>query len=1150
MRFFLLFLGLSACLPEFPKHDFVDDPTHDNDGDGQTEQEGDCDDESALVYLGAPEICDGRDNDCDGRADEIEDADDGNYVEDPPIWYFDSDRDGFGSPNYPAIACTVPAGYADNDEDCDDAQSAVNPNAQEVCDGGIDNDCDGLADDLDDSMIGDATWYRDADADGYGCEPETDEACSTVTMCEQPPGYALSSGDCDDTTVLVGPLAPERCDGIDNDCDTFIDDADPEGVIGLGIWYADADGDGFGDPGSIIEACDLPSGYSVDATDCDDDDAQIHPDADELCATVMVDDNCNGQVDEATATDATTFNPDRDRDGYGEADADPADQEIACAAPTGFTTDDTDCDDYRDTVYPGATELCSTPTLDESCDGDTNDVDADGCSIFYYDGDADGYGDSTLSQCQCVASTTGYSTTLDGDCDDRVASINPGAYEDCASTADDDCDGDTNDDGAIGCTVFWYDNDNDGYGDSDQVVCFCEADDPYDATADGDCDESDSSVNPGEVEVCGDAVDNDCSGDADGADASDASTWYLDDDGDGYGLSSTPQIACDQPSGYEAVGGDCDDTRNGVNPGMAEDCLTSHDDDCSGSTNDVDADSCTTFYADVDGDGYGISSDTSCTCTADNSTVYTSQVIEDCDDSDAAISPGDEETCATSGVDDNCDGVADEEDADGCTTYFYDYDGDGYGINSSKCLCAPDGYYDTTSLGDCNDNDNTVNPGANNCGLNGAVSTNSASAKITGRSRVAGAYFGLNTLSTLDYNRDGVPDVVVGDAGEKLTYAGAGAVYLWLGPVSGAHAADSSGDADLVFSTSASLNQGVGYLVSAADVDGDGYDEVAIGTYGGGSGSESYLLDEGLTGLGTVTPSTSGVTTFPHQALMLLGDLNDDGFADGLLGSGTSSYFSSAYLAYGSSSGLQVSSTDMVPTSQYDITYYTPFNTKFASGDVDGDGADDLVGLSSGTLQLYTGGSAWDTTADASVSDSGFGSYYISSLNIIGDLNDDGYEDVAVGDIRKSYTDPYTGTYTSAVGIVYLFAGGLDSSGNAALLGASGTPATGTSDAVWTVQGQDNSGHLGASIAPAGDIDGDGSPDLALAGGYYYSVSSTSTLWYGPLSYNGASYLSTDADATFSIDGAAAAAGDTDADGYDDIWFGGETAYLFLGTPN
>jgi hypothetical protein len=332
-------------------------------------------------------------------------------------------------------------------------------------------------------------------------------------------------------------------------------------------------------------------------------------------------------------------------------------------------------------------------------------------------------------------------------------------------------------------------------------------------------------------------------------------------------------------------------------------------------------------------------------------------------------------------------------------------------------------------------------------------------------------------------------------------------------------------------------------------VDGDGYDEIAIGS---ASGTESYLLDEGLTGLGTVTPSTSGVTTYNDPDLLLLSDLNDDGFADGLLGTGTGTTITSAYLAYGSVSGLQVSATDTISTYINSQPYTSNFDSAFTSDDVDGDGEDDLVALNSYEISLYTGGSAWDTTADFTMTTKI--NYLYAHLKLIGDLDEDGYEDVAIADVNKTYTDPYTGVINKDAGIVYLFAGGLDSSGNAALLNASGSPATSTNDAVWTVEGVDPSGRIGGTMAPAGDVDGDGSPDMALSGGHVYSSSSSSTLWYGPLSYNGASYFSSDADATFSITGVAAPAGDMDADGYDDIWFGGpsggKTTYLFHGTPN
>ena len=70
LRFVPALLLLSACLPEFPKRDFVADPTADNHGDLITELTGDCDDDHSLAYPCADEVCDGIDNDCDGQTDE------------------------------------------------------------------------------------------------------------------------------------------------------------------------------------------------------------------------------------------------------------------------------------------------------------------------------------------------------------------------------------------------------------------------------------------------------------------------------------------------------------------------------------------------------------------------------------------------------------------------------------------------------------------------------------------------------------------------------------------------------------------------------------------------------------------------------------------------------------------------------------------------------------------------------------------------------------------------------------------------------------------------------------------------------------------------------------------------------------------------
>lgn len=121
-------------------HDSEETGPDDADGDGYTEDEGDCDDDDRSVHPGAPELCNGEDDDCDGQEDE----DATNTIQAWP----DEDGDGFGDAGArPIDTCTVASGYAANDDDCDDANEDVNPDADELCDE-IDNNCDGTVDEL------------------------------------------------------------------------------------------------------------------------------------------------------------------------------------------------------------------------------------------------------------------------------------------------------------------------------------------------------------------------------------------------------------------------------------------------------------------------------------------------------------------------------------------------------------------------------------------------------------------------------------------------------------------------------------------------------------------------------------------------------------------------------------------------------------------------------------------------------------------------------------------------------------------------------------------------------------------------------------------------------------------------------------------
>jgi hypothetical protein len=173
-------------------------------------------------------------------------------------------------------------GYPKN-VDCDDANVAVNPGATERCDG-VDNDCNDV---IDDNVPDAPFWYADHDGDGFGV------TAYTTTACEVPEGYSAIDGDCDDFEAAINPDAVEICDQLDNDCDAVVDGAFADGKTDF---FRDGDGDGYGDADSILAACDLPPGYVTDENDCNDDDGDDHPGADERCDDI--DNDCDGRLDE------------------------------------------------------------------------------------------------------------------------------------------------------------------------------------------------------------------------------------------------------------------------------------------------------------------------------------------------------------------------------------------------------------------------------------------------------------------------------------------------------------------------------------------------------------------------------------------------------------------------------------------------------------------------------------------------------------------------------------------------------------------------------------------------------------------------------------------------------------------------------------
>jgi hypothetical protein len=352
----------------------------------------DCDDLSAARRPGATEICDDHDDDCDGAADE------GVQVE----GFLDADRDRHGDPSVPVRACVGDPTISLVDDDCDDTDPRVHRGQLELCDA-RDNDCDTSIDEDARSL----TWYRDSDGDGFGSAES-----GTLVTCAPPVGHALLGTDCDDGDRAVSPIAPESCNGRDDDCNGVADYR-----IGTGD-FEDDDGDGRADA-----RCRFVG------TDCDDRDPFTYAGAPELCD--LRDNDCNDLIDDDTMS--RDWLADEDGDGYGDA----TDVMSSCAVIDGRVLRAGDCDDAIEDVFPGALDGCGTGEgRDDDCD---TRVDEAGARTAFYadlDGDTFGAGAATLA---CTAPLG--RVAIAGDCDDGSTLRSPAAAELCEDGIDQDCDG-------------------------------------------------------------------------------------------------------------------------------------------------------------------------------------------------------------------------------------------------------------------------------------------------------------------------------------------------------------------------------------------------------------------------------------------------------------------------------------------------------------------------------------------------------------------------------------------------------------------------------------------------------------------------------------------------------------------------------------
>lgn len=366
------------------------------------------------------------------------------------------------------------------DQDCNDSNPRVYPGAPELCGNGLDDNCNGFADES-------CPQCSDVDGDGFFAQI----GCGIV--------------DCNDVNPAINPGAAESCgDGLDNDCDGRVDEEDAFDAV---TYYRDLDGDGYGDPFFTLTACNPPEGYSSVGGDCNEDAASSNPGQPERCNSIddncdeLVDNNCSNQI--CTDVEVNDFENCMNTCLLNTFECVQSCVEVvssSCASvivSLGFCGDNAGClDTIGDTSVDFATSIC----FYDNCPDEWEQVFGNFIPTECTDSETRACGSNVGTCVQGVE--TCVNGRWSGHCE---GSVGP-TPEICGDGEDNDCNSVIDDPG-----VYLPDLDNDGYT-GNEIIDVCEPPAgyyPIGTLPDGDCDDSNSEVNPAAPESC-DGIDNDC----------------------------------------------------------------------------------------------------------------------------------------------------------------------------------------------------------------------------------------------------------------------------------------------------------------------------------------------------------------------------------------------------------------------------------------------------------------------------------------------------------------------------------------------------------------------------------------------------------------------------------------------------------------